>query len=915
MATDNREGMHIILGSTHLNYADLPPNTLPASAWFNAPGCYSIMDWFMRPSMPSNASFDMVHYATGAAYISSFGQEYPECGTIWEGEFLPQLVVPTQINDLQPAWKSCVGLFGFYDPPKALGQVSVEAAPTTPGGVSSESASPSQTATVAPQTQSIAQTQTVTEPPVALSSTSTVQTASESPVNPASASNPPNSLDSSPSTSATSSSNEQSSSSASPVPVTLSSTQQSAQTQDPTENPSDDSQQQSATGSLSTTSPGPSIQQPESDSVPSAGSSTQDPGDIIGSVLGGATSSSSNGETAQPVNAQSSLQETGVSNSPQQTNTPIDASDEHSSPTSTAPQQTVASIGSQQVTGSRASGVSGAVVVAGGDSSVTLPSGASAATIAGQQVSINSDGAVVASSGTLFTTIALPPPESGSIAGSADADSTVVSIGGSVLPAKSSGNAIVLGTAIVSVGGAAQTVNGQVVSAASDGLHVGTAIVSVPSAEQALNEPVNVQAATQAVFTGSDGRQMTVQQQGSSAVVADGSSTVTLALGSQATFDGKVVSAPSTGGAVILDGSSLAFSTVTPESPDSVTGAVVTGSNGQAITAVQQKSAVILKDGSSTITVPFGADVTFDGHAVSIPTAPPDAIMLDGSSVALTAADAEQTAAEEAIATGSDGQPFTIAQSGSLVILADASLTTTLPIGYQATLDGNSISLSSIGGIADVDGTLVSLSSYETVASTAAEAVITGSSGQRVTVSQSGSLVILADASLTTTLPLGSQATFDGETISVPNSGDVANVDGSAVTLSGSADPMTSTAAEAVITGSSNQQVTVLQQGSSLILQAASTTVTLIAGEQTTIDGQTISAPSSSGVVVVDGSAVPLSHTPPTTSKHATSGPEVSTAAASTQTSSTSASSSAGRNTVALVHVLALAWATFALVS
>ena len=104
--------------------------------------------------------------------------------------------------------------------------------------------------------------------------------------------------------------------------------------------------------------------------------------------------------------------------------------------------------------------------------------------------------------------------------------------------------------------------------------------------------------------------------------------------------------------------------------------------------------------------------------------------------------------------------------------------------------------------------------------------------------------------------------------------------------------------------------MTILQQGSSVVLQDSTETVTLAAGQQTVIDGQTFSAPLSTGVVVVDGSTVALSQATLTTSKPAS---EQSIATAGTaQTSSTSTSSS-DRIAVVLVHVLASACIVFAL--
>ncbi|KXL41603.1 MAG: hypothetical protein FE78DRAFT_519069 [Acidomyces sp. 'richmondensis'] len=55
----------------------------------------------------------------------------PECSTIFEGLYRPILSLPSQVAELQGGWKSCLpAIFGVYDPPKALTEV------TTIAGVS-----------------------------------------------------------------------------------------------------------------------------------------------------------------------------------------------------------------------------------------------------------------------------------------------------------------------------------------------------------------------------------------------------------------------------------------------------------------------------------------------------------------------------------------------------------------------------------------------------------------------------------------------------------------------------------------------------------------------------------------------------------------------------------------------------------
>ncbi|KAI6899703.1 hypothetical protein KC318_g8031 [Hortaea werneckii] len=57
----------------------------------------------------------------------------PACGTIFEGDYKPQLSLPSQLLKLDPAWSSCVPyLLGVYDPPKALTAAKTLKAPAYP---------------------------------------------------------------------------------------------------------------------------------------------------------------------------------------------------------------------------------------------------------------------------------------------------------------------------------------------------------------------------------------------------------------------------------------------------------------------------------------------------------------------------------------------------------------------------------------------------------------------------------------------------------------------------------------------------------------------------------------------------------------------------------------------------------------
>jgi len=106
LSSANGLGGHILATSYSFNYGDLAPNDLPASAWFQQGFCYSQSAYFQSPYVN----------ATGAAWTSSFGVSYPECGTIWQDGYYPILDAPTEIHNLQPEWATCSAVVGYVEP-------------------------------------------------------------------------------------------------------------------------------------------------------------------------------------------------------------------------------------------------------------------------------------------------------------------------------------------------------------------------------------------------------------------------------------------------------------------------------------------------------------------------------------------------------------------------------------------------------------------------------------------------------------------------------------------------------------------------------------------------------------------------------------------------------------------------------
>ena len=439
---------------------------------------------------------------------------------------------------------------------------------------------------------------------------------------------------------------------------------------------------------------------------------------------------------------------------------------------SSSPSQIV-TIGSSAYTVAQTSDTRGssAIVVAAGGSTATLPAGQTT-TFGGQTIIAPSTGGAVIGSGSLAATVK-PVSTPTTLAGGSHSGSTVLYSGSSSLQVIQAGSSVVFAGASSTVTlaqGASTIIAGHTVAAASSN---GGAVVDGSSI--GLSAPAAT--GTIAVVTGSAGRQVTVSQQGSSIVLAAGTSTIMLAQGSSTTFAGVSVAADPGAGGVVVGSSTIPLGRSSPLA----TQAVVTASNGQQITAVQQGSSVVVAVGGSSITVAQGLTTMLAGQTIAADSGG-TGVVVDGSTVLLTT---PTLASSGAVFTGSAGQSITVLQQGSSYVVQDGTSTLALPAGSATSVDGITISAPSTGGAPVVNGQSVTLSSLATITSgLATEAVFTGSASQLATVLQMGSSFVIQDGSSTTTLGAGSSATFGGHTISVPTSGGTALIDGSALPFS-----------------------------------------------------------------------------------------------------------------------------------
>ncbi|KAK5726372.1 hypothetical protein LTR17_012803 [Elasticomyces elasticus] len=522
-----------------------------------------------------------------------------------------------------------------------------------------------------------------------------------------------------------------------------------------------------------------------------------------------------------------------------------------SSPQSTDPPQviTVASSAYTVVGTSDAQG-SSALIIAAGTSTAILAVGQTTQ-IGSVAVSAPSSGGAVIGSGSNAATVR-PAPSSSEDNLPAPAF-TVVSIGASALTVIQTGSSVVfvgVSSTLTLAQGASGTLAGQTVVADSSAgnVIVGSSTFTIDQPAPAPTQP------TQAVVTASDGQQVTVSQQGSSIILAAGTSKATLAQGSTTIFAGQTISADSSVGGVLVGSSSVLLTQPSYAAPQ----AIVTASDGQQVTFSQQGSSVVLAAGTSKVTLAQGSTTVFAGQTVSAASSP-GAVLVGSSSILLSSS---SYAAPQAIVTASNGQQVTAVQQGSSVVLAVGSSSTTLAQGSSATFAGQTIAAYSSGIV--VDGSSVQLS---TPPAATPGAVFTGSAGQSITVQQQGQSYVVQDGTSTINLAPGSGTTFAGATVSVPSSSDSAPshavVNGETVTLSSVQVPSAdSLSTGAILTGVNDQPVTIVQQGSSYVVQQGSSTLSLQPGSATSFGGISVSAPSTGGAPVVNEQPVTLSALP-----------------------------------------------------
>ncbi|KAK5688655.1 hypothetical protein LTS10_000633 [Elasticomyces elasticus] len=599
LSSANGYGNHVLMTKYPFNYADLAPNILPASAWFQQQDCIS-----------ASLHFGHGTNATGTAWMSEFGRSFPECGTIWVDYYQPVLDAPTEIYNLQPGWASCTAAIGLFDPPKALQTAEVAASVTTTEAITLPTATPVQTENLPEQTFVDAPITSTLESPEPSGETSSVvsQDTSETP-----AAIPVQSstvlkqtsgdtlipLDPESPIVSVQVSTAMSSQGMVDISVSAQATQDRVDTEAiPISISSEDALETFTSGQVGSHADPASVVATSNLKTPGT---TQNAGGIIASVL----ASSADLTHLDSKRISSSLLSTPV----------------------------VDSITSGA---SRAGGATASIL----DSALGLSS--HPPQIGTQQALDDGSDASTTAGLNLPTRTAEE---------SASAQPIVLVASG--------GNEAVSGSSTLTVGALPQSDDVEPVSAAGSGFFIETSLSKPLDAITSSIEDTVIFTASEQIFTAVRQSSATILLAGTSTATLDAGRPVDLSgVTISALSEGGIVA----GGTILpFSGSAPRITSSIPvvsasAEPDA-SQAIITGSNSQLATMTQQGSTIIIQNGSSTSTLAAGAQGSPDGHTISIPPST-TGVVVDSTTVQLTSSNTNQHESSGASdVSGSTGQP------------------------------------------------------------------------------------------------------------------------------------------------------------------------------------------------------------------------------------------------------------------
>jgi hypothetical protein len=367
-----------------------------------------------------------------------------------------------------------------------------------------------------------------------------------------------------------------------------------------------------------------------------------------------------------------------------------------------------------------------------------------------------------------------------------------------------------------------------------------------------------------------EGETFTAIMTDGSAIVHGESDITTIAAGRVQTFGGQAISVPFGGNHVNVDGSVLSFDPIakatgaglgTTPTAAILTAAAVWTHESEVFTAILTDGSAVVQGGGRVTTVAPGQVEMFKGQAISIPLEG-NLVKVDNSAVSFGRVTASEQANNEAKAIFTvSGQAITAMLQGSSLVLQASGSTTTIAYRADGTIAGQKVAFpTSPSNVIEVNGqsiTMQALASGGSKATLSASAVWTHGGETFTAQIQGDSAIVLEAPSTTMRIDPGSALTIGNTVYSVPAAGGVLVHDGTPVTLDRAVS--TGSAAIAATSADDSSPISAFDAGNSVIVVVDDKTITLADGAQTSLDHHVVSARSTGGLVVVDGTTLAAS--------------------------------------------------------
>jgi hypothetical protein len=280
----------------------------------------------------------------------------------------------------------------------------------------------------------------------------------------------------------------------------------------------------------------------------------------------------------------------------------------------------------------------------------------------------------------------------------------------------------------------------------------------------------------------------------------------------------------------------------------------------EAFTAILAGGSAEIQGAGAVTTIVSGEDAIFNGQKIRV-SPEGDGIEVNGAALDIdpieNVANTGDASKQATMTFEASGQTFTAVPFDNSMALHAEAATTTVAYGAKVTFADITLSLpsSSAGNEIDVDGQRVEMHALnrDNDAMIPSSTVWTQGGETFTARMRSDSTIVLEAAGTTTEMTAGSTVTLGDIVYSVPSPGGVLVHDGTSITLNRAA--ATDPAGAASASDHSGTAVTVLDAGSSVVVEIGGRTFTLADGAQTTFSGRTISAESTGGALVIDGTA------------------------------------------------------------